>query len=60
MAKRSSDREGSQLARKLIMWLVIVLVTIWAARNPHQAAAAVHAIAIAMANLTSQASKHGH
>ncbi len=60
MAKRSSGREESHLARKLTMWIVLVLVIIWAARDPHQAADAVHAIATALANLTSQASKHGH
>jgi hypothetical protein len=53
-----SDRGGSGLARKLTTWVVIALIIVWAARNPHQAADVVHSIASAAASLASHYDKH--
>jgi hypothetical protein len=55
MASRRNDHEGNGFGRKLTVWVVVILVTVWASREPHQAAAVVHTIATAIAN----AANHG-
>jgi hypothetical protein len=59
MASRRDDREGSGFGRKLTVWVVVILITVWASREPHQAAAMVHTIATAIANAANHG-KHGH
>lgn len=59
MARRS-ERESSGIGRKLATWVIVILITVWAAREPHQAAAAVHSIATAIANAASHYGKHTH
>jgi len=59
MARRN-DRESSGLGAKLTTWAAVILITIWSARNPHQAAAAVHTVATAIATAASHYGKHAH
>jgi hypothetical protein len=59
MASRRDDREGSGFGRKLTVWVVVILITVWASREPHQAAAMVHTIATAIANAANHG-KHAH
>jgi hypothetical protein len=58
MASRRNDRETSDFGRKLTGWVIVILITVWAAREPHQAAAAVHSIATAIASAASHYGKH--
>jgi hypothetical protein len=58
MASRRNDREGSGIARKLITWIIIALIIVWASRNPHQAATVIRSIASGIANLASHYGKH--
>lgn len=51
MARRN-DRESSGFGGKLTVWVVVILITIWASRDPHQALAVVHAIGTAISNAT--------
>lgn len=57
MASRS---ESSGVGRKLTTWVIVILITVWAAREPHQAATAVHSIATAIASAASHHGKHAH
>jgi hypothetical protein len=54
MARRN-DRESSGFGSKLTVWVIVILITVWASRDPHQALAVVHAIAAAIGN----AANHG-
>jgi len=60
MASRRYERESSGFGRKLTAWVVVILITIWASRDPHQAAAVAHAIATAIGNAASHHGKSGH
>ena len=55
MASRRNERETSEFGRKLITWAIVIAITVWASRDPHQAAAVAHAIATAIAS----AANHG-
>ena len=55
MASRRYERESSGFGSKLTVWVVVILITVWASRDPHQAAAVVHTIATAIAS----AADHG-
>jgi hypothetical protein len=56
MASRRYDRDtGSTIGRKLIAYAVVILLIIWAARNPHQAEIVLHALGSALANWTAHA-----
>jgi hypothetical protein len=55
MTSRRYERESSGFGSKLTVWVVVILITVWASRYPHQAAAVVHTIATAIAN----AADHG-
>lgn len=60
MASRRNERESSGFGRKLTAWVIVILITVWASRDPHQAAAVVHAIATAIGNAASHYGKHSH
>jgi hypothetical protein len=53
MTRRRDERESSGFGSKLIVWAIVIGITIWASRDPHQALAVVHAIATAIGNAAS-------
>jgi len=55
MARRNVSRESSGVGSKLAVWVIVILITVWASRTPHQALAVLHAIAAAIGN----AANHG-
>jgi hypothetical protein len=55
-SRRRDEHESSGFGSKLTVWVVVILITIWASRDPHQALAVVHAIATAIGN----AANHGN
>jgi hypothetical protein len=56
MASRRNDRDiGSSIGRKLLAYAVVILLIIWAARNPHQAESVLHALGAALASWTAHA-----
>lgn len=55
--RSNRDRESSGLSGKIITWAVIGLAIYLAGRHPDQAAAVVHYIASAVANLASHGKK---
>jgi hypothetical protein len=59
MASRRRESESSGFGRKLTAWVIVILITVWASREPHQAAAMVHTIATAIANAANHG-KHAH
>jgi hypothetical protein len=60
MASRRSDRDtGSTIGRKLLAYAVVIVLIIWAARNPHQAETVLHTIGTALASWTAHAHKQG-
>jgi hypothetical protein len=59
-SRRRDERESSGFGSKLTVWVVVILITIWASRDPHQALAVVHAIATAIGNAASHHSTSGH
>lgn len=60
MASRRYDHETGGFGRKLTGWAIVILITIWAAREPHQAAAVVHSIAAATASAASHYGNRSH
>lgn len=60
MASRRNESESSGFGRKLTAWVVVILITIWASRDPHQAAAAAHAFGTAIGNAASRYGKGSH
>jgi hypothetical protein len=60
MARRRNDRDGSGIVGKFVTWVVIIVIIVWAARNPADAATVVRYIATAIGNLASQYGKHHH
>jgi len=57
---RRDERESSGFGRNFTALVIVILITVWASRDPHQAAAVVHAIAAAVANAASHYGKHSH
>ena len=57
-SRRRKDDEGSSFTRKFVTWVIIALIIVWAARNPHQAAEVIHYIASGIADLASHYGKH--
>jgi hypothetical protein len=55
MTRRRDERESSGFGSKLTIWVIVILITVWASRNPHQALTVVHAITTAIHN----AANHG-
>jgi hypothetical protein len=60
MASRRSDHKGSSFARKFFIWSAVILITVWASRDPYQALAMVHAIATALGNAAGHHSTSSH
>jgi hypothetical protein len=60
MASRRNERESGGFGRKLTAWVVVILITIWASREPHQAAAVVHAFGTTIGNASSHYGKGSH
>lgn len=58
MSSRRNERESSGFGRKLTAWVIVILITVWASRDPHQATAVVHTIATAIASAASHYGKH--
>lgn len=58
-SRRRDERESSGFGSKLTVWVIVILITVWASRDPHQAAAVVHAIATAIASAANH-SKSSH
>jgi hypothetical protein len=52
MGTSRSGREDSGFSRKFITWAIVIVVIVCAVREPHQAAAIVHAVAVAVAKWT--------
>ena len=59
MARRI-ERESSGFGSKLTVWVAVILITIWASRDPHQALAVVHVIVTAIGNAASHHTTSGH
>lgn len=56
MASRRNDRDtGSAIGGKLFAYAVVIVIVIWASRNPHQAESVLHAIGTALASWTAHA-----
>jgi hypothetical protein len=56
MASRRNDRDvGSTIGRKFLAYAVVIVLIIWASRNPHQAESVLHAIGSAIASWTAHA-----
>jgi hypothetical protein len=55
MSRHTVRETGGDAGRKLLAYAVVIAIVIWAARNPHQAAAVLHAIGTAIATHTAHA-----
>jgi hypothetical protein len=49
-SRRRNERESSGFGSKLTLWVIVILITVWASRDPHQALAVLHAIGAAIGN----------
>jgi len=52
MARRT-ERDSGGFGRKFATWTAVILLTVWAAREPAQAATVAHYLASIIASLTS-------
>jgi hypothetical protein len=59
-SRRRDEHESSGFGRKLTTWVIVILITVWASRDPQQAAAVVHAIGTAIGNAASHYGNRSH